>query len=186
MDINRILRRCRTALGQNALPLRDTTDLDLFEETEVAGERVLLDTCVIIDQLQGRLPAEVEARILARTIIHSSIVLGEMSFLIGNLDPGHKETASAVGRIVSLLGAVPDHRIMPLLPEDLIRGNILSGCMARLLGYPKEARRKAQNDAILAAQASRLGCLLMNLPHQSSRFGPGRVVGVSVSGGLRR
>jgi predicted nucleic acid-binding protein len=33
--------------------------------------------------------------------------------------------------------------------------------MARLLGYPKEARRKAQNDAILTAQASRLGCLLV-------------------------
>lgn len=50
---------------------------------------------------------------------------------------------------------------MPLLAEDLIRGNILAGVMARALGYPKEARRKAQNDAILAAQVSRLGCLLV-------------------------
>jgi predicted nucleic acid-binding protein len=161
MDIDRILRRCRTALGQNALPLRDTTDLDLFDEAEIAGERVLLDTCVIIDQLQGRLPEEVEARIVARTVLHSPIVLGEMSFLIGNLDPGHKDTAAVVGRITSLLGEVPDHRIMPLLPEDLVRGNVLAGSMARVLGYPKEARRKAQNDAVLAAQAARLGCLMI-------------------------
>jgi predicted nucleic acid-binding protein len=161
MEIERVLRRCRAALDQNALPLRDSTDLDLFEEGEVAGERVLLDTCVIIDQLQGRLPAEVEDRVSARTIVHSPIVLGEMSFLIGNLDPRHKETAAAVARITSLLGRVPDHRIMPLLPEDLIRGNILSGIMARVLGYPRAARRKAQNDAFLAAQASRLGCLLV-------------------------
>jgi len=161
MDINRIVWRCRTALDQTALSLRDITDLDLFEEGDVAGERVLLDTCVIIDQLQGRLPAEVEDRVSARTIVHSPIVLGEMSFLIGNLDPGHKETASAVGRITSILAEVPDHRVIPLLPEDLIRGNILAGIMSRVLGYPKEARRKAQNDAILAAQASRLGCLLV-------------------------
>jgi predicted nucleic acid-binding protein len=33
--------------------------------------------------------------------------------------------------------------------------------MARVLGYPKEARRKAQNDAVLAAQAARLGCLMI-------------------------
>lgn len=50
---------------------------------------------------------------------------------------------------------------MPLLPEDLIRGNVLSGSMARVLGYLKEARRKAQNDAVIAAQAARLGCLLV-------------------------
>ena len=161
MEIDRLLRRCRAALDQSTLPLRETTDLDLFEEAEVAGERVLLDTCVIIDQLQGRLPAEVEDRISARTIVHSPIVLGEMSFLIGNLDPRHGETVTAVSRITSLLDRVPDHRILPLLPEDLIRGNILSGVMARILGYPKEARRKAQNDAVLAAQASRLGCLLV-------------------------
>lgn len=161
MEIDRILRRCRVALDQSALPLRDRTDLDLFEEAEVAGERVLLDTCVIIDQLQGRLPANVEDRISARTIVHSPIVLGEMSFLIGNLDPGHKETVTAVRRIISLLDRVPDHRIMPLLPEDLIRGNILSGVLARVAGYPKEVRRKAQNGAALAAQVSRLGCLLV-------------------------
>lgn len=161
MDIDRILRRCRTAIDQNALPLREMNDLDLFDDGEIAGERVLLDTCVIIDQLQGRLPTEVEDRVSARTIVHSPIVLGEMSFLIGNLDPGHRDTAAAVRQITSLLGEIPDHRIMPLLPEDLIRGNVLSGSMARVLGYLKEARRKAQNDAVIAAQAARLGCLLV-------------------------
>lgn len=60
MEIDRILRRCRLALDQNALPLRDRTDLHSLEAAEVAGERVLLDTCVIVDQLRGRLPADVE------------------------------------------------------------------------------------------------------------------------------
>lgn len=161
MDIHRILRRCRTALDQTALPLRDIADLDLFENAEVVGERVLLDTCVIIDQLQGRLPEEIEDRILARTIVHSPIVLGEISFLIGRLDPGHPDTAAAANRITSLLNEIPDHRIMPLIPEDMVRGNIFAGSMSRILGYPKEARRKAQSDAVLAAQASRLGCLLV-------------------------
>jgi predicted nucleic acid-binding protein len=161
MQMDRILRRCRSALDQGALPLRAKVDLDLFEEAEIPGERVLPDTCVFIDQLQGRLPETVEARVLARTIVHSPIILGELSFLIGNLNQAHPNTRDVVGPITSLLRAVPDHRILPLVPEDFIRGNALAGCMARILGYPKESRRKADNDAILAAQAARLGCLLV-------------------------
>jgi len=95
MQMDRILRQCRSALDQGALPLRAKVDLDLFEEAEIPGERVLPDTCVFIDQLQGRLPETVEARVLARTIVHSPIILGELSFLIGNLNQAHPNTGTS-------------------------------------------------------------------------------------------
>ena len=162
MEINKIIRRCRVALDTGALPLRPQEDLDAFCDSDVPGERIMLDTCVMIDQLQGRLPEEAEARILARTIVHSPIVMGELSFLIGALDSTHPGTAEAIAGIKDLLDSIPDHRILDLKPEDAARGNILAGCMARILGYNKESRRKAQSDAILAAQAARLGCLLVS------------------------
>jgi len=161
MDIDKVLRRCRTALDIKELPARHHDELDLFEAEELVGERVMLDTCVFIDQLHGKLPAAVESRILARTIVHSPIVMGEMSFLIGALDQNHVATSGVVDQIFTLLRAMPAHRILSLTFEDTVRGNILAGAMSRILGYPKNARRKAQNDAILAAQASRLGCLLV-------------------------
>lgn len=121
----------------------------------------MLDTCVMIDQLQGRLPEAIEHRILARVIIHSPIVIGEMSFLIGRLDPQHPGTSEAVARITDLLRAIPEHRILDLKPEDIAKGNILAGSMARLMGHSRESRRKVQSDAVLAAHATRLGCLLI-------------------------
>lgn len=143
------------------VPLRDKLELDLFKDHDIAGERIMLDTCVLIDQLQGRLPKNIEERIVARTIVHSPIVVGELSFLIGRIDPSHIHISAAIEEIHALLEAIQDHSVMPLATEDFVRGNILAGCMSRLLSYPKEAERKMKNDALLAAQAARLGCLLI-------------------------
>lgn len=161
MQIDALLRRCRVALGKTALPKRPDEELVFFEDQPLAGERLLLDTCVILDQLQGRLPREIEARIAARAIHHSPIVLGELSFLFGRLDPADPRTASATRQVQGLLSNIGGHRIFDLTHEDTMRGMILAGCMARLMGHGKEDRRRVQNDAILAAHASRLGCLLV-------------------------
>lgn len=162
MDIDKVLRRCRSAIAARELPLRPRSELDLFQDNDVAGERIMLDTCVLIDQLQGKLPAAIEERVLARTVVHSPVVIGEMSFLIGDLDPGHPGTLGAVAAFSELLRSIPEHRILELTSEDTAQGNILAGCMYRQLGYNKESRRKAaQSEAMLAAQASRLGCLLV-------------------------
>ncbi len=161
MDIDRIIRRCRTARDATILTARPLEELDRFAESDVPGERIMLDTCVFIDQLQGKLPETIEQRITARTIMHSPVVIGELSFLIGRLDPKHPGTGEAITAIRDLLAAVPEHRIFNLTPDDVARGNILAGCMARILGHDQETRRKVQSDAVLAAQAARLGCLLV-------------------------
>lgn len=161
MDIDRILRRCRSALSAGDLPARSDEDINFFESADVVGERIMLDTCAIIDQLQDRLPTAVEQRILARSVIHSPVVLGELSFLIGRLDHSNKDTKKAVQMIADLLRSIPEHRVSTLSHEDLVLGNILAGTMSRILNYPKEAQRKARNDGVLAAHASRLGCLLV-------------------------
>ena len=161
MDIDGILRRCRVALARTELSARSDSDLSFLAEGPVGGERIMLDTCVILDQLQGRLPREVEDRIRVRAIYHSPVVLGELAFLFGRLDPTDPRTSDATREVHALLASIGEHRIFGLIPDDTMRGMILAGCMARIMGYTHDQRRKAQNDASLAAQASRLGCLLV-------------------------
>ena len=151
MDIDELLRRCRVALGKTSLPLRGDSTLSFLADAPVAGERVMLDTCVILDQLQGRLPHEIEKRIQARAIYHSPVVLGELAFLFGRLDPNDPRTSGATREVQGLLTSIGTHRIFDLTHEDTMRGMVLAGCMARVLGYSGENRRKAQNDAIMAA-----------------------------------
>jgi hypothetical protein len=64
----------------------------------------------------------------------------------------------------------------------------LRSAMIRLPVDPQEAGIARISVSDLRVEADRVYFELvteMNLPHQSSRFGPRRVVGVSVSGGLR-
>lgn len=161
MDVEKLLRRCRHALGTTELPLRRDEELDFFADNDVAGEPIMLDTCVYIDQMQGRLPDPVARRVEARTTVHAPIVLGELSFLFGNLDPRDPRTAAALTAIEAMLSAIGEHRIMPMTHEDAMRGMILSGCVARLSGLRGASSRTIQNDAILAAQAARTGNLLV-------------------------
>lgn len=121
----------------------------------------MLDACVYIDQMQGRLPESVARRIDLRTVVHSPVVLGELSFLFGKLDPGDARTEAALLAIRTMLSAIGEHRILPLTHEDTMRGMILAGCMARIMNLGGAARRNVQNDAVLASHAARMGCLLV-------------------------
>jgi predicted nucleic acid-binding protein len=161
MEIDELLRRCRFALSKADLPAQADSNFLFLADAPAGGERIMLDTCVILDQLQGRLPRDIEERIRARVIYHSPIVLGELAFLFGRLDPSDARTSDATREVRTLLAGIGTHRIFDLTHDDTMRGMVLAGCMARILGYNKQDRRKAQNDAILAAQASRLGCLVV-------------------------
>ena len=44
-----------------------------MDDVPTAGGRVLLDTCVYIDQLKGKAPLTLEALVGARTVLHSAL-----------------------------------------------------------------------------------------------------------------
>jgi len=133
----------------------------LLEDLPEAGDAIMLDACVYIDQLQGKVPAAAEARITARSIFHSSLALSEICFPFGRLDPADARTASALRAIEDLISAVPGRRIMSVSPDAQARGAILAGVMARELGFTEGQRRKCLMDAMLAAQASQEQLLLI-------------------------
>lgn len=153
MDIRKVLRATRAARKQDALPTRSDEKLAFLNMLPEPGEAIMLDASVYSDQLQDRLPDDVETRIITRSSYHSSVALSEISFPFGRLDPADPRTAPALRAIEDLICEIPDRRVLAISPEAQSKGAILAGVMARELGYTEAQRRKCLMDAMLAAQA---------------------------------
>ncbi len=132
-----------------------------MDDVPAAGGRLLLDTCVYIDQLKGHATPALEALVEARTVLHSALSLAELAFSFGRLDPQDSRTPAVLEALRRLLAAVPSHRIVAADAQAWSEGGIRAGVMARVLGLSNEARRKAFHDAVLAAQAVREGAVVV-------------------------
>lgn len=161
MDIRKALRATRAARRTQTLSARSDKDLTFLEALPEAGDAIMLDACVYIDQLQGKTPAAVEARITARSSFHSSLALSEICFPFGRLDPADARTAPALRAIEDLIAAIPERRILAVSAEAQAKGAILAGVMARNLGLNESQRRKCLMDAMLAAHAAEEQLLLI-------------------------
>ena len=161
MDIGKLLRSTRSARRATDIPTRNDGDLTFFGDLPETGEAIMLDTCVYIDQLQSRLPTEIEDRVLARSTFHSSLVLSELSFPFGRLDPADTRTETALDAIEDLISEIPDRRVLTPSPETKMRGAVLAGVMARVLNYNEAQRKKVLMDAMVAAHATQENLLLI-------------------------
>jgi hypothetical protein len=79
IDLARSLRRIRPERFSVPLRRRDDADLDFVDAAGSLGPPILLNTCVYIDGLEGTLPPGVESLLRQRTLMHLSVVLGELS-----------------------------------------------------------------------------------------------------------
>jgi predicted nucleic acid-binding protein len=136
---------------------RKDDQLAFVHEGQAAGAPLLLDTCVYIHQLQGRLPQQVENIVAAREINHSAVAVQELAHTLGALDPGDRRTPTAIKAIRRLLEAMPAHRTFAPDIDLLGRAAILSGKYSRLAGLSPADRRKALPDGTLYLQALKLG-----------------------------
>jgi hypothetical protein len=124
---------------------------------ELAGQPLLLDTCVYIDQMQDRAPALVEQLIDTRQVNHSVVAVQELMHTIGVLDPDDPRTATVVNAVTGQIQAMPEHRMFTPDAEVLGRAALLAGILSRLQGYARDARFKALQDCVLFLQAQKLG-----------------------------
>ncbi len=124
---------------------------------ELAGQPLLLDTCVYIDQMQGHAPLLVEQLIDTRQVNHSTVAVQELMHTLGVLDPDDSRTAAVVEAVTGQLQAMPEHRLFTPDAEVLGRAALLAGIPSRLQGYARDARVKALQDCVLFLQAQKLG-----------------------------
>jgi predicted nucleic acid-binding protein len=118
---------------------------------------LLLDTTVYIDQLQGKLPRDVELSLRAASLWHSTVTECELAALAGMLNPTHHDSAHAIDKVLASIEQRPSHRIVIPDRETWQEAGVLAGLLARLQQYSKADQRRALNDALILLSAAKAG-----------------------------
>ena len=155
------MRRLKPEKRLKQLEYRNRAQLHFLPSFKPPFPKLLLDTTVYIDALQGNLPEYVEIALRTSNLWHSTVTEAELAALAGLLDPKHPNTASAIAQVTKSIELRPEHR--NLTPDrDIWReAGILAGLLARLQQYGKNERRKALNDALIYLTASKYGCMVL-------------------------
>jgi predicted nucleic acid-binding protein len=142
---------------QRTLSRRTDRELLFVREEGLGGPPILLDTCVYIDQMQGRAPAILERLIATRQTHHSTVAIQELMHTVGVLNPADSRTAAAISEIGRQIKAMRFHRVFAPEPDVLGRAALLSGILCRLQGYAADHRLRTLQDCVLFLQAQKLG-----------------------------
>jgi predicted nucleic acid-binding protein len=160
-DLARALRRIKPQRTVGSMQRRRTADLPLVQTPIAAGAELLLDTCVYIDVLQGRTPANVDDLLEARILNHSTVCLAELTHLFGRLDPAHASTRTVLREIRRTIEGIPSHRLSAPSTTAMGEAGMLAGLVARLSGIDRGEGASLLNDANLYLQALERGWILL-------------------------
>ncbi len=159
--VEQSLRRLKPDKHLTRLRPRERSSLEFIEAIEEGSLKLLLDTSVYIDELQGKLLPRVNVKLERSQLWHSAVSESELAAILGLLNPDHKDTPSIIKFVSILLDGRQEHRI--LIPDQEVwrEAGILSGELARLQGYGKSDRRRALNDALIFLSAAKQGCSVL-------------------------
>ncbi len=159
-ELQNILRRLKPEKRLKRLRPRDLAELPFARSgLPPAGTaaqrwpRLLYDTTVYVDILQGRFPDEADLMLRASDAWHSTVTEAELVALCGLLNPGHPETRKTIDRMMAVIEKRPAHRTIAPDREVWREAGILTGILARLQNYGHADRRRVLNDALLFSSA---------------------------------
>jgi predicted nucleic acid-binding protein len=154
-------RRCARFAPTSTLARRDDDQLPFVHEERIAGQAMLLDTCVYIDQMQNRTPAILDDLVEARQINHSTVALQELMHTVGVLDPRDVRTAGVIEAIRGQVRAIPSHRLFTADADVLGRAALLAGILCRVQGYAGDNKLRLLHDCVLFLQAQKHGLTVL-------------------------
>ena len=140
---------------------RTESELEFIGTSTHRPAKLLYDTTVYVDILQGRFPQDGEAALRATDAWHSSVTAAELAATCGLLDPAHSQTPQIIEQIAAVIDRRPSHRTITPDSEIWWEAGILSGVLARVQGYAREQRRRVLNDALLFATGRKYGCVVL-------------------------
>jgi predicted nucleic acid-binding protein len=155
------LRRLKPEKRRKALAYRDRSQLHFLSSLKPPFPKLLLDTTVYVDALQGRLPNYAEIALRTASLWHSSVTEAELAALAGMLDPARPDRARAISQIGASIELRPSHRILTPDRDAWREAGILAGLLARLQRYGKNEQRRALNDALIFLTAAKNGCVVL-------------------------
>jgi len=155
------LRRLKPDKRRRPLLPRPESELNFLGNEKTRPDKLLYDTTVYIDLLQNRFPQYGERLMRTAEGWHSPVTEAELAAACGLLDPAHPGTRQTVEAIIQVIERRTPYRT--ITPDAAIwrDAGILSGTLARLLGYGKDQRRRVLNDALLFASARKYGCTVL-------------------------
>jgi predicted nucleic acid-binding protein len=160
-DIYRSLRRLKPEKHTAQLRLRDRSSLTFVDPLKRSFPKLLLDTTVYIDELQGRFPRNAEVALRTSELWHSTVTEAELAALAGLLDPRDPDTPQVTKLVTTSIEKRPDHRILNPDADVWRDAGILAGLLARLQQYGKSEQRRALNDALIFLSAAKHGCAVL-------------------------
>ena len=161
-DFQRTLRRLKPHKYRAQLGPRSESELEFIGTSTQQPAKLLYDTTVYIDILQGRFPQQGEAMLRASEAWHSPVTEAELAAICGLLDPAHFQTRQIIEEVVAVIDRRPSYRTITPDSERWREAGILSGVLARVQGYGKEQRRRRLlNDALLFATGRKYGCAVL-------------------------
>lgn len=160
-NLQRSLRRLKPARRSARLERRPDEDLPFVSQQVLSSAAPLLDTCVYIDVLHGRTPAEVDNLLTTRLSNHSGVALAELAHLFGRLDPRDQRTKIVLAQISTVIDGIPNHRLAAPSLNVLGEAGMLAGRVARLADIEAGREQALLNDAMLYLQAIEQGQTLL-------------------------
>ena len=160
-ELAAILRRIKPEKRINRLKPRNASELAFLGQTAHVPAKLLYDTTVYIDILQGRFPRDGELVLRAADAWHSTVTEAELCAPIGSLEPARPGTAQAVKQLIAAIERRPAHRTLAPDREIWLEAGILVGVLARLQQYSASDRRRLLNDALLFATARKRGLTVL-------------------------
>ena len=159
-DVRRILRKFKPSERRTKLQYRQRSELPFIADASVIP-KLLLDTTVYIDELQGKLPRDVELALRSASLWHSSVTEAELSALLGLLTPDHPDTPQVIHQVLASIERRSGHRIVTPDREVWRDAGVLAGLLARLQQYGKVEQRKTLNDALIFMSANKAGLTVL-------------------------
>ena len=160
-DFHGTLRRLKPDKHRRQLRPRTESELEFIGTSAQPPAKLLYDTTVYIDILQGRFPEQDEAMLRAAEAWHSPVTEAELAATCGLLDPAHSQTRQIIEQVAAVIERRPSYRTITPDSEIWREAGVLSGTVARVQGYGKEQRRRVLNDALLFATGRKYGCALL-------------------------
>lgn len=161
-DLAGSLRRLKPEQRTAAPVRRRDEDLPFVDKVQIGGSPLLLDTTVYIDILQRRAPDAVKTLLNARPIYHSTVTLGELTHLLGRLDPAHPKTPATVRLLAANVTRMSAQNLTAPGVQAVAEAGIVTGMLARLRGVSQQERQPLMNDASLFFQALETGATLLS------------------------
>ena len=160
-ELTATLRRIKPEKRTEALKCRSASQLPFLGRSTTMQPKLLYDTTVYIDILQGQFPESAQVALRAADAWHSAVTEAELVAPMGFLDPLHPNTPAAVKQIMATVDRRPAHRTIEPDREVWLVAGILSGLLSRLQNYGAADRRRVLNDALIFETARKHGFALI-------------------------